>query len=341
VTKPIRNSFGFSSRPSSKGGPGAFQSRLESKLIANGWSIVYPDSGVTPEIILVNGNTKHIWWLFLAKIRGATIIFRLGGINWLYKHKAQFSVYSRIKTSLKLSLIPIIQSLLADGLIYQSEFSKKWLIKLGQSARLKKNCIIYNGVDTNLFKPVRFNGKGNQNLALICVEGNLDYTPYAISLLNHVQESFLQTDNIIEIRLYGDFEDYGMVDKLHPDIKYMGQIPRDEVQNVYNNAIYLSLDINPACPNAVLEALSSGIPVVGYDTGALSELVPGNAGIIVPYCGDPWKLDQPNFNGIVQAIHEIAQNYDYFSKNARRAALEKYSMEDIFEKYLLQISEFS
>ena len=51
---------------------------------------------------------------------------------------------------------------------------------------------------------------------------------------------------------------------------------------------------NKPCPNSVIEALASGVPVVGYNSGSLKELV-GNAGIILPYTGgDPNKMEGPN-----------------------------------------------
>lgn len=45
-------------------------------------------------------------------------------------------------------------------------------------------------------------------------------------------------------------------------------LPRENVNDAMFGSIYLSLDINPACPNTVIEALACGAPVVAFDTGS-------------------------------------------------------------------------
>ncbi len=58
-----------------------------------------------------------------------------------------------------------------------------------------------------------------------------------------------------------------------------------------------SADLNAACPNSVIEAMACGLPVAGFDTGALNELIVGDAGRLVPYGGDPWRLEKPDISG--------------------------------------------
>lgn len=326
--------IGFPGRPAIKGGPGSFQERFENYIRDMGWKVVYPTDHITPDVILVNGSTKHFWWLLKSKLIGSAIIYRLGGINWLYKFKPENSVVKKFLISLKYLLIKITQRLLGDAIIYQSEFSKEWLIRLGQSARLKNNTIIYNGVDNELFKPGISRVYGTEQLSLICVEGNLDYTPYAIRLLNFLQERIVEKKILHKIRLYGDFENPANMHKLHPLINYDGLIPKNKINEVYQDAIYLSLDIHPACPNAVLEALSCGIPVVGFKTGALPELVKEEAGMIISYGGDPWRLDPPDFQSLADAIERVVNNYEEFSGNARRIAMDRFSINKMADNYM-------
>lgn len=326
----------FPSKPSIHGGPGSFQCNFESNLKDYGWQIVYPESKIQPDIVMIMGGTRKILWLFRMKFKGAKIIFRLGGINWLYKYK-QISLTNRLYMGIKVFFTPLLQKYFADGVIYQSKFSKEWLIKLHLSAKIGRNTIIYNGVDIDKFKPFRNNE--DDEISLLCVEGNIDYSPYAIELLNQLQEKLIQKSEFKSLIIYGNFENPENKNKLHPDIEYKGFVDRKEISKIYKNAVYLSLDVNASCPNTVIEALASGIPVIGFDTGALKELVPPGTGEIVPYGGNPWKLDFPDVSNIINAAIKILNNWHYYSENARIVAKERYSITEMVDKYIIVFKE--
>lgn len=321
----------FPSKPSKQGGPGSFQRKIEVNLKSLGWKVVYPDDKVTPDVIMIFGGTKRLIWVLRMKIKGAKIIFRLGGINWLYKVKS-IPFFRRVYLEIQIFFTPIIQKYLGSGIIYQSAFSKEWLLKLKQSAVINHNIIIYNGVDINEFKPARVLDKND--ISLLCIEGNIDYSPFAVDVLNQLQEKLISNSGYKSIILYGNFENPSNKNKLHPLIDYKGFIPGDEIHKVYRNAVYLSLDVNPACPNAVIEALASGIPVIGYDTGALKELVPTEAGEIVPYGGDPWKPDFPDVSNLINAANKVLNNWQSYSNNARKIAEKLFDLRYTTSKYL-------
>ena len=57
-------------------------------------------------------------------------------------------------------------------------------------------------------------------------------------------------------------------------IEWLGVVPGDKIPYYNRSAhMYFSAELNPPCPNSVIEALACGLPVVGYDTGSLQELV--------------------------------------------------------------------
>ncbi len=98
--------------------------------------------------------------------------------------------------------------------------------------------------------------------------------------------------------------------------------------------MFFSSDLNPACPNSVIEALACGLPVVAFDTGALNELVLNDSGRLVPYGGDAWKIEQPDVPSLANAAAEILQKQAHFSKNARAQAESALGIEQMTDRYL-------
>src|SRR6185295_2938242 len=80
----------------------------------------------------------------------------------------------------------------------------------------------------------------------------------------------------------------------HVAVKFLGTIPREQIPQLARSShLMYCAEVNPPCPNSVIEALACGLPVVGFDSGSLKELVSEDAGRIVPYGADPWKLETP------------------------------------------------
>jgi len=98
--------------------------------------------------------------------------------------------------------------------------------------------------------------------------------------------------------------------------------------------LLFSAEINPPCPNSVIEALGCGLPVVGFDTGSLRELLGENSGRLVPYGGNQWKLEQPDVPALAQAAVEILQAQQRFRKAARAQAEKFLSLDKMVDAYL-------
>jgi glycosyltransferase involved in cell wall biosynthesis len=83
----------------------------------------------------------------------------------------------------------------------------------------------------------------------------------------------------------------------------------------------------------VIEALASGLPVVGFNTGALRELVPDSAGALVDYGGNPWSLDEPDCKALVGKIKVVISNLEQMSKKARETAQNRYEVGKVVDRY--------
>ena len=118
-------------------------------------------------------------------------------------------------------------------------------------------------------------------------------------------------------------------------LHWAGLQPQESIPAIDRSAHLLySADINAACPNSVIEALACGLPVAAFDTGALPELVPPQAGCVVPYGGDPWRLDPPDIDGLADsALQVLAQLPDY-RRAARQHAEVNLGLERMLDGYL-------
>ncbi len=118
-----------------------------------------------------------------------------------------------------------------------------------------------------------------------------------------------------------------------------GMRPRAEVQARQKTAaLFLTLDLNPSCPNAVIELLASGLPVIGFDTGSVGELV-GDGGEVVKYDGNPWKLEVPrNLDALGDAGRKVLDHWQEYSRRARGIAERKFDIRRIAQAYLEALS---
>jgi len=123
-------------------------------------------------------------------------------------------------------------------------------------------------------------------------------------------------------------------------ILWMGQLPHGKIPEIDRSAhLLFSADLNPACPNAVVEALACGLPVAAFDTGALNEIVLGGAGQLVPYGGDPWKLEQPDIPALTDASANILRDQPRFRRAARTQAEKALSIDKMVDGYLNALLE--
>jgi glycosyltransferase involved in cell wall biosynthesis len=325
--------IGFPHKPRPIGGTGSFQERLTFQLQNLGWQVVYPEDGIVPDIVLVVAGTRKLRWLQRCRRQGIRIVHRLGGMNWLYRTGCR-TEGRHVLPRLRNYLFSTIRARFADTVVYQSEFARDWWNREYGEWR-GDQVIIPNGVDLNVFQP-----RGEESRRrLVSVEGIVEYSPVNTGIIDVLARE-VEFGGLADI-----FEVYGKVNDTllrryagYRKVRIMGPVPRDQIHKVYPGSVFVSLDVNAACPNSVIEALGSGCPVVAFATGALPELVSPECGILVPYGADVWRMETPAYGALVDAVGQAFERRSELGSAARRGAEAKFNFTDVLQAYLQVLS---
>ena len=110
-------------------------------------------------------------------------------------------------------------------------------------------------------------------------------------------------------------------------IEWVGELP--DLEQFYSSLDLFAMISEPAgCPNASLEAMAAGLPVIATDHGGASEqVIDGITGRLVP------RFDAPAF---AQALVELAHNPEMrmqYGMNASRHVRARFSMERMIDRY--------
>ena len=330
LTSPI---ICFPHSPSSEGGPGTFQKNFEAYLKQNNYKVIYPNSKIKPDLIVVVAGTRKVFWLIFMKFRGAKILHRLDGMNWKYTiEKITFA--NKLKQILQNLVIVFIRNYLADHIIYQSKFVENWWTT--KFKRKKNSSIIVNG--SSFFDSSRQINKTSQEVILTCIEGNIQNDKVTTSILRKLDEDF---KNMIGIKGIDIFGNHSQIKNLssYKNLNFRGSINRDKMKKILeqNKRVFLLLELNPPCPNSMIESLCLGFPCIGFDSGSFKELL-GDAGIVIPYEGDVWKLETPSLSKIKDSINTVSNNYEHYNGKALEIA-KKYEINIMLGKYEILINK--
>lgn len=298
------------------GGPGSFQRAFEEQLSRLGINTeYYPQNAAKNDTVLIVNGTKKIFWLLKQKyFYRSKIILRLDGKVNLQITDARLPIHI-----IRIILIKICK-LIAHGVIYQSHFSMtEWKPKLNE-----KNIVIHNGhrsvaLQTHL--------ESSENCFVIVAEGVIQG-----KIAERILPILMNRSNVMI---------FGHISKqLSPTLQkailnskhYRGVVPKDELLSTFikKKCIYISLEYKANCPNVVIEAMSFGVPVLGFRTGSMEELVPHPKSLL-----DLRTLGDENLPTIMQKmLADIEQRYADLSLSNLSHQREHLSVENMTERYL-------
>lgn len=226
---------------------------------------------------------------------------------------------------------------IADGIIYQSEFSKmmceRYLTRRKGNA---KYSVIHNGINSMWCgQPIKHDGF---NIVVSAKWRRHKRLKETIDL-------FLKFNKIVpysKLFILGKLHDNKEIK--NPNIKYFGHLDHIQMKDVFRLAdVSIHLSKKDSCPNSVVETIGAGIPTITTNTcGGATEMCNLTTGCIVvdgdgiyedtnpckPYSDDYNKLSNKLENNLILALLEI-------EKDRRRVILpEQLTAEYTAKKYL-------
>jgi len=320
-------------------GPASFQLKLKAELERRGYP-VHHDVGRTDRgAILIIAGTRHVSAIAHARRRGIRIVQRLDGMNWIQRRKRSGVRYF-VRAELGNLLLAYTRRFLADFVVYQSNFTRTWWEKVYGKTPVP-NTVIYNGVDLDQYSPAGIEQPPAEHIRIQVVEGHLKGgneigLEFAVDFAVAMQRQSLRQ---VELVVTADVPSCvrTVVQQRGPDawVTYTGVVAREQIPAMNRSAhAFFSAELNAACPNSVIEALACGTPVLAFDAGSLPELVQGEAGRVVPYGSDPWRLQAPDYPALAQAAMDVMNDQKRYRVGARARAEQAFGLGQMADHYL-------
>ena len=199
--------------------------------------------------------------LIYIKKRKGKIIQRLDGIYYPEKHGDKYlDLNDKIKN---------IYQNYSTYIIFQSDYSRSQCFAL--FGPTSKYSIIHNGANLERFYPSLKKIK-NKKTQFITTGNfrNLDMLEPVIKALDLLDEKYQFELQVLGPIVNDDLHKYLDREYVH----YLGESSSQvEISKHLRSAdAFIYSHLNPPCPNSVIEAISTGLPVIGFDSGAMSEL---------------------------------------------------------------------
>ena len=229
----------------------------------------------------------------------------------------------------------------AKGVIFQSNFSKR-LFENILGFTPSRSIVIPNGTDLNVFKSQNSDHDIKNKLG-IPQDSFVFITSAkwrAHKRLDDIVASFVDFR-----QRHKDIQTYLIVigeceNKSFDNVLFLQRVANNELP-MYLSAsdVYLFYSWLDSCPNSVIEAISSGLPVICTNQGGTPELIKMSNGGIVAEADDPFPYTEidlyhplhPDMSVIASAMDEMYQNYHFYKTNIKR---EVFDIDKIAIRYL-------
>lgn len=269
------------------------------------------------------------------KTNKGKVIQRLDGIYYPSQHGPEYEGMN--------SYIKEIYQNYSDFIVFQSEYSKSQCFNMFGEKPENEYTIIINSVNDSLFYPdtnkLQQVSKKDKRLKFIST-GNFRKLVMI--------EPIVKALDILKEQRY-DFE-YHIIGKAIPELDQLldrdyivnhGQQDLNYIANELRSAdVFLHSQLNDNCPNAVLEAVSSGVPVVAFNSGGVKELLHFSLDTLAIV---PEKLfntaEDFDYNEYFKALQKTVENLGALTQRYSEHTKE-YALDIMGESYVKVFNQF-
>lgn len=222
---------------------------------------------------------------------------------------------------------------LATHVLYQSAFCRDCAIRF-LGPRQGGSEILHNAVDTARFTPATAERPPGPAVVLMTGKIAAD-TAYrvqaAIEALAAARrqglEVTLRVAGHVDAPVLGSMRALADAEGVAAAVAFTGAYDRAQAPDVYRDAdVYLMTKHNDPCPNVVLEAMASGLPVVYSRSGGVPELVGDEAGVALSVEDTFETTPSPPTSAIVAGLARALAQREAMARAARARAVARFDV---------------
>ena len=317
----------FTSR--AMGGPSTFARKLGQGLVTRHASVV--DTCSQDCDVLLAIVSAPLGELLRAKRWGIPTVQRLDGVYYPAVSGWRWWMYD--------APIWLTYRFFADRVVFQSEYSRRMCMHFMGAPRCPSS-IVYNGVDLEAFSPDGEVYRVAEGTVLLCLLATFWRRSEILPVLDAFDRVRARHDDA-HLAVVGKFiSSVSHVPESRPDVHWLGQVPHRDLPSLYRGAeLMLSSKLRSPCPNAVIEAMASGLPIACYDSGGHRELVGDEGGVCVPLEDSFGPFPTLNAGDLAEAGNRVLESRSEFARGARRRAEQRFGLDQMVDGYLQAFEE--
>lgn len=209
-----------------------------------------------------------------------------------------------------------------------------WLKSIATTSSLLSNFKVQNipnTIDLELYRPAEKVERKKSTILFQAMNINdkRKGLKYFLEALKIIEKEYVDFSKSIELVIFGK-DTRSQIDDLSFDVNYLGLLKsQQEIIDAYHQSdLFVIPSLEDNLPNTIMEAMACGVPVVGFETGGIPEMVAHKKTGYIATQKDSRNLAE----GIIWAL-ENKDRQKELAQNARRKAEEDYAHSVVSRQY--------